>query len=201
MPPVYAEFIYCPLCAAKLERVLIERTLRQKCPHCDYIHWGEYSVGVGGILLQGGKGLFVQRALNPGRGRWTIPGGYVEQNEKIAEAVVREVREETGLLTEPVSIVAVKDRPEDIPGVKHDVYIVFLLRYLAGELAPDPCEVLQAGFFTPEECRLFNNIAPLSIHVVEKAVEYTRRGLPVPGFIEKKDIQIVGALSELFALP
>jgi len=200
MPPVYTEFIYCPLCAAKLEKTLIEGKLRKRCPHCDYIHWGEYSVGVGGILLQGGKGLFVQRAINPGRGRWTIPGGYVEQNEKIAEAVVREVREETGLLTEPVSIVAVKDRPEDIPGVKHDVYVVFLLRYLAGRLAPDPSEVLQAGFFTPEECRNYN-IAPLSAHVVSKAIEYINRGISVPGFILKDNIQIVGALSELFTLP
>ncbi len=200
MPPIYTEFNYCPICAKKLEKTLIESKLRKSCPACSFIHWGEYSVGVGGILLRGNKGLIVQRAINPGRGRWTIPGGYVEQGEKIADAVVREVREETGLITEPVSVFAVKDRPQDMPGIKHDIYIVFLLRYLVGELNPDPHEVLQAGFYTPKECEQLN-IAPLSVHVIKKAIDYEQKGVQAPGFILKKDIQIVGSLSELFALP
>jgi ADP-ribose pyrophosphatase YjhB (NUDIX family) len=200
MPPIYTEFVYCPICSAELEKTMIEGKPRKRCTQCDYIHWGEYSVGVGGVLLQGDKGLFVQRAINPGRGRWTIPGGYVEQNEKIADAVVREMREETGLITEPVSVIAVKDRPEDMPGVKHDIYIVFLLRYLSGELTPDPSEVSQAGFYTPEECQGFN-IAPLSLDVVRQAIQQQKEGNHCPGFIRKDGIQIVGALSELFTLP
>jgi len=199
MPPVYTEFTFCPICATKLEKTLIEGSLQNQCASCGYIHWGEYSVGVGGVLLQENKGLFVQRAINPGRGRWTIPGGYVGQNEKISDAVVRELWEETGLTTEPVSVLAVKDRPEDVPGVKHDIYIVFLLRYLEGELRPDPAEVLQAGFYTPEECSGFN-IAPLSLFVVEKAIQCVKEGNPAPGFIQNNDIQVVGALSKLFTL-
>ncbi|NLI92349.1 MAG: NUDIX hydrolase [Peptococcaceae bacterium] len=200
MPQTYTEFNFCPICGVRLEIMPIEGKMRKKCLCCNYIHWGEYSLGVGGVLLQAGKGLIVQRAINPGRGRWTIPGGYVEQNEKIADAVVREVKEETGLLTEPVSILAVKDRPEDLPGVKHDIYIVFLLRYVGGKLIPDPGEVLQAGFYSPEECAGFN-IAPLSLHVMSKAIEYMKEGSINPGFVWKEDIQIVGALSELFTLP
>jgi 8-oxo-dGTP diphosphatase len=200
MPYIHSPFHYCPVCGAKLENMLIENKTRKRCPACAYIHWGEYSVGVGGVLLQEGKGLLVQRAINPGRGRWTIPGGYVEQNEKIAAAVVREVKEETGILTEPVSILAVKDRPEDLPGVKHDVYLVFLLKFLEGKLVPDPGEVLQAGFYTPEECSDLD-IAPLSLHVLRKAIEYKEKGNPGPGFTLKADIEIMGALSALFTLP
>ncbi|RNC28542.1 MAG: Diadenosine hexaphosphate hydrolase [Candidatus Dichloromethanomonas elyunquensis] len=200
MPQICNEFHYCPICGSGLENMLIESKVRKKCPGCSYIHWGEYSVGVGGVLLQEKRGLIVQRAINPGRGRWTIPGGYVEQNEKIADAVVREMKEETGILTEPVSILAVKDRPEDARGVKHDIYIVFLLRYVGGKLFPDPGEVMQAGFFSPEECSGFN-IAPLSLHVIRKAIEYGEQGCRNPGFILKEDIQISGSLSELFILP
>lgn len=199
MPLISAEFNYCPLCSAKLAITLIESKPRKTCPRCDFIHWGEYSVGVGGILLQGEKGLLVQRANNPGRGRWTIPGGYVDQNEKIETAVVREIQEETGLFSEPVSILAVKDRPEDLPGVKHDIYIVFLLRYLGGELKPDPGEVSQAGFYTPEECHHFN-IAPLSLHLLEKALKFAKEGKTNPGLLRQEGIQVVGALSELYAL-
>lgn len=200
MPPLSLEFNFCPLCSAKLAITMIENKPRKSCPNCDYIHWGEYSVGVGGILLQGDKGLLVQRANNPGRGRWTIPGGYVDQNEKIETAVVREVFEETGLLSEPISVLAIKDRPQDLPGVKHDIYIVFLLRYTGGELKPDPAEVSQAGFYTPEECRSFN-IAPLSLHMLSQALELEKQGECTPGFLRKEGIEIVGALSELYTLP
>lgn len=200
MPPFSTEFNFCPVCSTKLSKTIIESKERKKCPRCNYIHWGEYSVGVGGVLLQGDKGLLVQRAINPGRGRWTIPGGYVEQNEKIEDAVVREIREETGLLSEPVSVLAVKDRPEDVPGVKHDIYIVFLLRYLGGELKPDPGEVSQAGFYAPEECRGLN-ISPLSFELLVKAIACNREGNLTPGFIRKNGIQIVGTLSELYTLP
>lgn len=200
MPPIHPEFNFCPICSIKLAKTFIEGRPHKKCPGCDYIHWGEYSVGVGGVLLQGERGLIVKRAHNPGRGRWTIPGGYVEQNEKIEEAVVRELKEETGLLTEPISVLAVKDRPEDVPGIKHDIYIVFLLRYLGGELIPDLQEVSQAGFFTPDEYRDFY-IAPLSHHLITKALECTKAGNLTPGLIRNNNIQLVGALSKLFTLP
>jgi len=200
MSYVVREFKYCPQCSAKLTTAPIEGKVRKTCPVCNYIHWGEYSVGVGGVLLQGERGLLVQRAYNPGKGRWTIPGGYVEQDEKIEDAIVREFLEETGIRTEPVSVLAVKDRPIDVPGVKHDIYIVFLLNYLEGELNPDPREVSQAGFFTPEECKGLN-VAPLSLHLLTKALEFKKLGTQKPGFVRVDGIDIIGALSELYTLP
>ncbi|NLP45164.1 MAG: NUDIX hydrolase [Peptococcaceae bacterium] len=194
------EFKFCPQCSAKLTNTQVEGKVRKACPACHYIHWGEYSVGVGGVLLQGDRGLLVQRAHNPGKGRWTIPGGYVEQDEKIEDAIVREFLEETGLQTDPVSVLAVKDRPVDVPGVKHDIYIVFLLNYLKGELTPDPREVSQAGFYTPEECQGLN-VAPLSLHLMTKALELKRTGKVKPGFVRLDGIKILGALSELYTLP
>lgn len=193
------EFNYCPTCSVHLSYKQIDGKQRKNCPGCGYIHWGECSIGVGGVLIRDDKGLLVQRAHNPGKGRWTIPGGYVEQDEKVEEAIVREVREETGLITETVSVLAVKDRPQDLPGVKHDIYIVFLLRYLSGKLKPDLVEVSQADFFAPEECKDFN-IAPLSLHVISKAIELSTKGFLTPGLTRKEGIQIVGALSELYSI-
>ncbi|HHV65941.1 MAG TPA: NUDIX hydrolase [Peptococcaceae bacterium] len=201
MQPTYCEFNFCPYCGAKLEITLIDNKPRKTCPACPFIHWGEYSLGVGGVLLQGERGLLVQRAHNPGKGRWTIPGGYVDQNEKMEKAVVREVLEETGLITEPVSVLAVRDRPEDVPGMKHDIYIVFLLRLLGGELKFDPGEVMQAGFYSLEDCQKLENIAPLSLEMISKALQYTREGNLAPGFIRREGIKVVGALSELYTLP
>ncbi|HKN54020.1 MAG TPA: NUDIX domain-containing protein [Amycolatopsis sp.] len=57
---------------------------------------------VGGIVHDAqGRLLLIKRANEPGRGRWSLPGGRVEPGETDAEAVVREVREETGLEVTP----------------------------------------------------------------------------------------------------
>jgi 8-oxo-dGTP diphosphatase len=55
------------------------------------------TVAVGGIVRRGDALLLVQRAREPGAGRWSVPGGRVEFGESLADAVVREVREETGI--------------------------------------------------------------------------------------------------------
>lgn len=54
-------------------------------------------VCVGAVTRQAGHLLLIQRATEPGAGRWSLPGGRVEYGETMAEAVVREVREETGI--------------------------------------------------------------------------------------------------------
>jgi mutator protein MutT len=67
-------------------------------------------VGVGAVIVRDGRVLLVQRATEPALGRWSIPGGLIEVGEMITEAVVREVREETGLEVEPVELVELLDR-------------------------------------------------------------------------------------------
>jgi 8-oxo-dGTP diphosphatase len=52
---------------------------------------------VGAIARRDGALLLVLRGRQPGRGRWSVPGGRVEAGETLADAVVRELREETGL--------------------------------------------------------------------------------------------------------
>lgn len=54
-------------------------------------------VCIGGIAVDNDQLLLIRRRNEPGRGRWSIPGGRVERGETTAEAVVRELAEETGL--------------------------------------------------------------------------------------------------------
>jgi len=66
-------------------------------------------VGVGAVILQDGKIILVKRRAEPGKGRWSIPGGTVHLGEKVREATIREAKEESGL-----DIEIVEDRPMDV---------------------------------------------------------------------------------------
>ncbi len=54
-------------------------------------------VAVGGVMIRDGCVVLVKRGKEPMKGRWTIPGGSVEPGERLEEALMREMREETGL--------------------------------------------------------------------------------------------------------
>jgi ADP-ribose pyrophosphatase YjhB (NUDIX family) len=75
---------------------------------------------VGAVVLDGsGRLLLIQRGHPPSAGLWSVPGGRVEPGETLAEAVVREVREETGLDVVPNAVVGRLSIPGD--GVVYDV--------------------------------------------------------------------------------
>jgi mutator protein MutT len=56
-------------------------------------------VGVGAVVVRDGKALLIKRGQEPRKGEWSLPGGIVELGESLADALRREVREETGLET------------------------------------------------------------------------------------------------------
>jgi len=179
------EYKFCPQCGAPLQNTDFFGQVRPHCDQCSFVYWGNFSLGVGGVVWHEGKALLVQRAQDPGKGVWTIPGGYVEQDEPIAQAITREIREETGIETRPLSLIALRDRP----GEKHDAYIVFLLEYLGGSLKGDPQEVSDLGFFTLEECQALP-IAPLSLSLLQA----TNKGSnsQTLGFLPKQGIKMLG---------
>jgi ADP-ribose pyrophosphatase len=69
----------------------------------------EPEVGVGALLLSGGRVLLVRRSNQPGRGKWSVPGGHLELGEGIYEAAVRELMEETGIRGRPLGVVGVSE--------------------------------------------------------------------------------------------
>jgi ADP-ribose pyrophosphatase YjhB (NUDIX family) len=67
-------------------------------------------VGVGGVVICHDRALLVRRDTEPARGEWTIPGGLLETGETLAEAVVRELREETGVTVRVVELIEALER-------------------------------------------------------------------------------------------
>jgi ADP-ribose pyrophosphatase YjhB (NUDIX family) len=93
-------------------------------------------VGVGAVVVHQGRVLLVQRGTEPLKGRWSIPGGLIEVGESLHEAVAREVREETGLVVEPVELVELLDRihREGERVRYHYVIADYLCRVVSGTL-------------------------------------------------------------------
>jgi ADP-ribose pyrophosphatase YjhB (NUDIX family) len=77
---------------------------------------------VGAIITDGtGRLLLIQRGHEPEEGRWSLPGGRVKPGESDRDALVREVREETGLRVEPGRLVGAVERPAP-GGAVFDIY-------------------------------------------------------------------------------
>ncbi len=92
-------FTYCPLCATPLEHVQLKvgEPPRDACPACDFVHYDQPAIAVGGIFQIDGRVALLRRGIEPGYGDWVFPGGYVDRGESLEEAVVRETREEVGV--------------------------------------------------------------------------------------------------------
>ncbi len=75
-----------------------------------------YNVGVGGAVVNDGRLLLVRRLSRRGRGNWQIPGGFVEQNETMEIAVIREVEEEAGVTAAVQGVLGIRNRYEEEGG-------------------------------------------------------------------------------------
>jgi ADP-ribose pyrophosphatase YjhB (NUDIX family) len=95
-------------------------------------------IGVGAVIVHEGRVALVQRGKEPAKGKWSIPGGLIELGESLGDAVVREVREETGLVVETVALVELIDRihREGERVRYHYVIADYLCRVTGGELRP-----------------------------------------------------------------
>jgi mutator protein MutT len=91
-------------------------------------------VGVGAVVIREDRVLLIRRGKEPLRGRWVLPGGTVELGESLADAVVREIHEETGIRVAAREIVTVFDRIQRDEGrvVHHHVIVDFVCEYLSG---------------------------------------------------------------------
>lgn len=67
-------------------------------------------VGVGGVVIDGGRALLIRRGGVPARGEWSIPGGLLEVGETLERGVARELAEETGLEVRVVGLIEALER-------------------------------------------------------------------------------------------
>ena len=110
-------------------------------------------LAVSAAIFRDGRVLIVRRGRPPSFGVYTLPGGGVELGETLEQAVIREVREETGLDIEPLALagyrqVIMRDPHGRIE--RHFVILPFAARWIAGDVSLNE-ELVEADWLLPSE--------------------------------------------------
>lgn len=129
-------------------------------------------VGVGAIVVDADKTLLIRRAQEPMKGRWSIPGGLLELGESLHDGLRREVREETGLLVEPVEPIEILDRIQrDEERVRYHYVIIDYLCRATGGFLHAASDALEVRWAKRSEWNSHSALAldPVTVRVIEKA--------------------------------
>jgi 8-oxo-dGTP diphosphatase len=136
---------FCSVCGSKTETRLVGKQSLSACPECDRIFFRNPKVVVTALIEEEGRVLLVLRDIEPGRGLWGLPGGYVDWDEHPHDAVVRECLEETGAVVEPLTLLPVQ---HVITGDDGIVILAYRARLIGGDVRARD-EVQQVGWFGP----------------------------------------------------
>jgi 8-oxo-dGTP diphosphatase len=141
---LFALMEFCPRCGqALVEREAFGR-LRPVCPGCGHVVFRGPKVAAGALVVRDGAILLNQRDIDPGLGKWGLPAGYVDLGERVEDAAIREVKEETGLDICLDGLLGVYSNLER--GV---ALVVYCASICGGELIAGH-ETRAAGFFAPD---------------------------------------------------
>jgi 8-oxo-dGTP diphosphatase len=140
------EYKFCPRCAGRLEPRLLKEGEPERlvCGECGFVFYLGPKLVAGAIIESEGGILLIQRSIEPGYGKWTFPGGFVERGEVAEAAAAREALEETGVEIEVTAIVGLYTYEDQISAIA-----VFSARQIGGEPRPLD-ETLDVRPFPPD---------------------------------------------------
>jgi ADP-ribose pyrophosphatase YjhB (NUDIX family) len=148
VPPWLASSLkFCTRCGSELRFGAVDGEDRHRlvCQSCGFVFYVNPRLVVTTIPINdAGEIVLLRRGIEPGRGWWAQPGGFLEVDETVSEAAVRETLEETGLIVEPGEIVGLYSRLEAAV-----VVLVFEARVVGGE-ARLTREALEIRAFPPD---------------------------------------------------
>jgi NADH pyrophosphatase NudC (nudix superfamily) len=127
---------FCTRCGDALRFGAVEGEDRDRlaCSSCGFVAYVNPRLVVTTIPInEAGEVVLLRRGIEPGKGWWAQPGGFLEVDETVTEAAIRETLEETGLIVEPGEIVGLYSRLEAAV-----VVIAFEAHVRAGEYRLNP---------------------------------------------------------------
>ncbi len=93
--------LFCAYCGNRLERKQIDGRERDFCPDCGEAIWKNPVPVAGVVVVKDGEALLIKRGIEPDRGKWSLPAGFLEHDEPPEVGAARELEEETGVSANP----------------------------------------------------------------------------------------------------
>lgn len=177
---------YCSNCGAKTQYRIPKGDNRQRhiCNNCGMIHYQNPKIIAGCVILEDDEVLLCRRAIQPRCGLWTLPAGFMENGETVAQAALRETWEEAQARPELDSLYVVTS----IPKISQ-VYMLYLGYLHGGGFSSGP-ESLEVNLFSMDKIPW----GELAFHTVEDTLRCLREDLKCGSFplhcIERKEAQI-----------
>jgi 8-oxo-dGTP diphosphatase len=125
------EYRFCPVCGGGLRSLVLKETepSRLVCSSCEFVFYQDPKVAACSIVEKDGRIVLLQRAIDPQKGMWVIPGGFVDRGEEVIAAAMRETEEECGIRTRIKRLQGVYSYPG-----KPVVVVVYVAEPVSGEL-------------------------------------------------------------------
>lgn len=136
---------YCVNCGAPLVTRVFEGRELEACANDDFVLWRDPKVASAIVVEVDGGIVLGRRAIEPGYGKWCLPGGFVNDDEDPAAAVVRECREEIGAAVEVTSLLGVYHVPKTT--ASSIIGIAYRGRLAGGAVMAPGVEMLELGVF------------------------------------------------------
>jgi ADP-ribose pyrophosphatase YjhB (NUDIX family) len=138
---------FCPICGTALQVRHDGQSDRPSCEPCRRFYYMNPVPAACCLVTRGNELLFVQRAIEPCKGMWSLPGGFVELGETTDDAALRELEEETGLRGRGATLIGASTKQSRYTGA------VTVLAYLVSDWEGDlvaATDASDAGFFSRE---------------------------------------------------
>ena len=149
---------YCPQCGTQAEARTFEGKVRPTCPRCGFVVFADPKVAACVLVTRDGRLLLVRRAIEPARGLWSFPGGYVDYGEDPAHAAARECLEETGLAVRNIRLLDV--------AFNGTVIVISYTATVTSDAEPLPGDDADAAaWFEPTD------LPPLAFWTMERALD------------------------------
>ena len=145
--------------------------MRYVCKNCETIHYSNPNIITGCLPVWEDKVLLCKRAIAPRIGYWNIPGGFLENGEKVEEGAMREVWEEAEAKVKILGVHTIYSLPS-----VNQIYIHFLSELIRPEFGPGP-ESLEVELFSESEVPWEEIAFSSSMFALKRYFEDQKKGI------------------------
>jgi 8-oxo-dGTP diphosphatase len=136
---------FCPVCKSYLIKKIKDGNYRLVCKKCGWVHYANPLPSVAALVRNDNNEiLLIKRGVAPGKGKWALPTGFIEQIEIPEDAVIRELKEETNIKGTIKKLVGVYTEKTRVYG--NILLIGYEMNYISGKPKPGS-DTTQAEFF------------------------------------------------------